>query len=108
MHCSLHFRGISLCACAERFSTIASAHPSGRESRGAQLRRDDDRLGQLRLRRSFAVSQRAGPGASVFRNSGVDPVLGSVAISWRMHFRARAACALLKRWFFPPEADSGA
>ncbi len=35
------------------------------------------------------------PARSIFQNSGVDPVLGSIAVSWRMHFRARAACALL-------------
>ena len=43
------------------------------------------------------VSQRTRPGASIFQNSGVDPVLGSVAVSWRMHFRACAACARLAR-----------
>ncbi|PYK63938.1 MAG: hypothetical protein DME50_16300 [Verrucomicrobia bacterium] len=30
------------------------------------------------------------PVPSIFKNSSVDPVLGSIAVSWRMHFRARA------------------
>jgi len=106
--CSLRFRGIPLGARPECFPAIPPAHPQGCWSRRAQLRGDDDHLGQLRSRCSIAIGGRTCHGRSVLQNSGVDPMLGSIAVSRRMHFRACAACALLKRWFFPPEADGGA
>ena len=56
---------------------------------------NDDRLWQLRSRCSSATGQRAGALRSLFQNSGVDSAVGRVAVSWRLHFRARAACARL-------------
>jgi len=95
VYCDLRFRGIPLGACAECFAAIASARPQRCESCRAHLRGDDDRLGQLRSCQSSAVGQRRCSGSSIFKNSGVDPVLGSIAVSWRMLFRACAARALL-------------
>ena len=42
------------------------------------------------------LGQCTGWSCSIFKNFGVDPVLGSIAISWRMHFRARAAMRAVK------------
>ncbi len=97
VYCDLRFRRISLGARAECFPAIAPACPPGCQSRGAQLRSDNDRVGQLQLLRSCAVGQRTRPGRSLFQNSGVDSAVGRIAVSWRAHFRARAASALLKR-----------
>ena len=48
VHFDLRWRGISLGARAECFPATAPARPQGREPRRAQLRRDHDRLRQLR------------------------------------------------------------
>jgi hypothetical protein len=90
----LCFRGVCLGAGTECFPAIASARPPRRGSCRTQLRSDDDRVGQLRSCRSSAGGQRAGSRDSVFENFGVDPVLGSIAVSRRMYFRTRAACAV--------------
>ena len=44
-----------------------------------------------------SLVSRTAPSRSIFQNSGVNPVLGSVAVSWRAHLRACAACARLAR-----------
>ena len=94
--CNLRFRRICLGACAECFPAIAPARPQGCESCRAQLRSDNDRVRQLQSRCLSATGHRPGSGGSIFHNSGVDPVLGSIAVSRRAHLRARAACARLK------------
>ncbi len=97
MHCRLRFRSIFLDTRAGCFPATAPARPRGCKSRRSQLRSDDDRIGQLRSCCSCAVGQRTCPVASIFKNSGVGPVLGSIAVSWRVHFRACAARARLAR-----------
>ena len=87
-------RGISLGVRAERCPAIARARPHGREPRRPQLRGYDDGVGQLRSRCSCAVAQRTHSGRSIFENSGADSAVGRIAFSWRIHFRARAACSL--------------
>jgi hypothetical protein len=96
LHCDARFRGVFLGTRAECFPAISPASAPGFESCRAQLRGENDSLWQLRSRCSSAIGQRTGSLDSLFHNSGVDPVLGSIAVSWRMHFRARASCALLK------------
>ena len=105
--CSLRFRGIPLGARPECFPAIPPARAQGYESRRAHLCGDHHCFRQLQPCCSCNVGQCTNPGASIFQNSGVDSALGSVAVSWRTHFRARASCALLKRWFFPAQAGSG-
>src|SRR4029077_503359 len=95
--CSLRFRGIPLGARPECVSAIPPALPQGCWSRRAQLRGDDDHIGQLRACCSIAIGGRTCYGGSVFENSGVDLTLGSIAVSLRVHFRACAACARLAR-----------
>ena len=96
-YCDLRLRGISLGARAECFAAIAPARPQGRESRRAQLCSDNDRLRQLRSCCSSATGRRTHSDRSFFQNLGVDAAVGPIAVSWRAHFRARAARALLKR-----------
>jgi len=62
------------------------------------VRRDLDRLRQLQSFRRCAAGQCAGSRRSIFDDSGAAPALGSIAISRRLHFRARATRALLTRW----------
>ena len=94
LHCDLRLHGISLGARAECFPAIASALSHRCESCRAQLRGDNDRLGQLRSCRSSAIGQRSCSLRSVFQNSGVDSAVGRIAVSGRAHFRARAACSV--------------
>jgi hypothetical protein len=96
-YCDLRLRGISLGARAKCFATIAPARPQGCESRRAQLRSDNDRRRQLRSCRSSATGQCTRLSHSLFQNSGVDSAVGRIAVSWRVHFRTRAACARLAR-----------
>ena len=56
VHCDLCWRCISLGARAECFPAIAPARPQGRKPGRAQLRRDHDRLWQLRSCRSYGTS----------------------------------------------------
>jgi len=90
------FRCISLGARVECFPAIAPTHSHRRESGRAQLRSDNDCVRQLRLLRSCSVSQRTASGSPIFQNSGVDFAVGRIAVSWRMHFRARAARVWLR------------
>jgi hypothetical protein len=95
--CDLRWRGISLGPRSECFPAIAPACPQGCEPRRAQLRSDHDRLRQLRSCRLCSVSQRTCASGPLFQNSGVDSAVGRIAVSWRAHFRARAARARLAR-----------
>jgi hypothetical protein len=88
-------RGISVGARAECFPAIAPAPAYGREPRRARLCRHDDCVGQLQLFCPCPVGDGICSGRSIFENSGVDSAVGRIAVSWRMHFRARAACARL-------------
>jgi len=94
VYCDLRFRGICLGARAECLSAIASPLSHRCESGRAQLRGDNDRLGQLRSCSSSATGQRSCSVRSLFQNSGVDSALGRIAVSWRVHLRARAAGSL--------------
>jgi hypothetical protein len=88
-------RGISVGARAECFPAIAPAPAYGREPRRARLCRHDDCVGQLQLFCPCPVGDRTSSGYSIFESSGVDSAVGRIAFSWRMHFRACAACARL-------------
>jgi len=97
VYCALRFRGICLGARAECLSAIASPLSHRCEPRRAQLRGDDHRLGQLRSCRSSTAGQRSCFVRSFFQNSGTDLAVGRIAVSWRVHLRARATCARLAR-----------
>ena len=92
---ALRFGRISVGSGAECIAAVAPARPPGRKSCGAQLRGDDDSLRQLQSCCSCPVGQCTDPARSISKNSGVDPAVGSIAFSWRTHFRACAACARL-------------
>src|SRR6266480_1311663 len=91
VYCDLRLHCVSLGACVECVPAIAPTLSHRRESRRAQLRSDNDCVGQLRSCCSPAAGQRTSPSRSIFQNSGVDSAVGQIAVSWRPHFRARAA-----------------
>ena len=96
VYCDLRLHCVSLGACVECVPAIAPTLSHRRESRRAQLRSDNDCVGQLRSCCSPAAGQRTSPSRSIFQNSGVDSAVGRIAVSGRAHFRARAARARLK------------
>ena len=95
--CNLRFRRICLGACAECFPAIAPARPQGCESCRAQLRSDDDRIGQLQSCCSCAAGERTNSLRSVFQNSRAKFALGSIAVPWGKCLRTRPSVILLNR-----------
>jgi hypothetical protein len=88
---------VPLCECAFGFAAIARARSSGCKSDQPRMRDYSGRGGQLSSCHDRSADRFSCSGDSIFRPRCARSCLGSITVSRREHFRARAARVRLAR-----------
>ncbi len=85
-HCDTRLRGIFLDIASKCLAAVTRAGSCRCKSRRSHVRGYTDCEWQLRSCCAAAIDQRTCSLKLFFPNFGVNPMLGSIAISWRKHF----------------------